>query len=300
MNIIILGAHGFIGSHLVEYFHYKGDIVTACDLQENNSCNYDYKKVSILSSDFETIFGDHNFDYCINAAGSGNVSFSMTNPISDFESNTFAVAKVLDTIRKLQPNCKYVHISSAAVYGNPKELPIKENNEIRPLSPYGYNKYMSELLCEEYHLLYNLPIVIVRPFSVYGKGLKKQLLWDICKKINSSDTITLFGTGMESRDFLHISDLCEVLNKIITKSEFNADIYNAAGGIETTIRQIADIFENIWQGKKRIKFSGELKIGDPVNWKADISKINMLDFKPSVTLEKGIKNYWEWYLLVTK
>lgn len=211
-----------------------------------------------------------------------------------------SVVKVLDSLRKYQPACKYIHISSAAVYGNPKILPVAENDLIAPVSPYGYHKWMSEIICKEYSNLYGLQIAVVRPFSVYGAGLKKQLIWDICEKIKNSDIITLYGSGNESRDFLHVSDLCELINKIILKSEFNADIYNAATGIETTIHEVANIFEKNFKKQKRIFFSGEFKVGDPINWRADISKINELGFIQTVSLEKGISDYIDWYLQFSK
>lgn len=290
-----MGSEGFIGSYLVKYFLNLGYSVSGCDLKEISNTRYSYKKVSIFSPEFEKVFKNQEFDVCINASGSGNVAFSVADPLSDFEVNTFSVAKVLNTLIRLKTTCKYIHISSAAVYGNPKYLPVNEFDEMVPVSPYGYHKFMSELLCKEFHFFYNVPIVILRPFSVYGNGLNKQLLWDICEKINAADSITLYGTGNESRDFVHISDLCELVSIIISKSLFNGDIYNVASGVETTIRQIADIFEYSFQNKKKILFSGKSKIGDPINWKADISKINQLGFRPNVSLEKGIKDYIDWY-----
>ena len=257
--------------------------MTGCDLVEDTPLGFEYQKLSILSPDFDTLFSKKEFDICINASGSGNVSYSLTNPISDFESNTFVVAKVLDTIRKYQPLCKYLHISSAAVYGNPERLPVKESDALSPLSPYGYHKLMSEQLCTEYHHLYNLSVAVIRPFSVYGNGLKKQLLWDICKKLSQNDKIPVYLVPVMkpmATSFLHISDLCELINVIIDKCAFDGGVYNAATGIEISIREIANIFEGYFPGKKQISFSGENKVGDPVNWRADISRIANAGFQP--------------------
>ncbi len=294
MKVLILGSQGFIGSNLVDYFITQGHNVFGCDLMELTSSMYTYQKVSVLSSDFDSLLIDEKFDACINASGSGNVSFSVGHPISDFEANTYSVAKVLDTIHKYQPACKYMHISSAAVYGNPETLPITEQSKLGPLSPYGYHKWMSELLCKEYHHLYKLPIAVLRPFSVYGNRLRKQLLWDICQKLQAQDKILLYGTGNESRDFIHISDLCSLIDLVIKHSNFEANIYNAATGNETTIREIADIFCANYPGKE-IGFSGECKPGDPVNWRADISRIKAYGFKQTISLEDGIKEYIHWF-----
>lgn len=295
MNILILGSHGFIGSYLVEAFLSKGDLVTGCDLVEDAASGFDYHKISILSPDFDSLFSTSKFDCCINASGSGNVSFSFENPISDFEANTLCVAKVLDTIRKYEPSCRYIHLSSAAVYGNPQSLPVKETDATAPLSPYGFHKLMSEQLCSEYYTLYKLPITIVRPFSVYGNGLKKQLLWDICTKLSKNKSIVLFGTGNETRDFLHVSDMASFITRIVEKSDFTAATYNLASGEETSIRDIASIFEQHFPGNKTISFSGEEKKGDPINWRADVSAIAKMGLQPKKLLKDSIVDYINWY-----
>lgn len=295
MKILILGCQGFIGAHLAVFLSKKGFTVAGCDLQETPVNQYIYYKISILSPDFESLFVNHAFDVCINASGSGNVGYSVSLPLSDFEANTHAVAKVLDTIRKFQPTCKYIHISSAAVYGNPISLPVKESAAMAPLSPYGYHKWMSEILCQEFHRLYQLPVCIVRPFSVYGENLKKQLLWDICTRLQTHTEITLSGTGQESRDFIHISDLLQLIDTLIGKGSFSGEVYNAASGRETSIYQVAKWFESYFAGTKKINFSGDVRKGDPLNWRADVTKVEALGYSPTVTLEAGIYDYIRWF-----
>jgi UDP-glucose 4-epimerase len=295
-SILVLGSEGFIGRHLVQHFLQAQYIVHGCDLFETaQHSGYIYTKVSRLSPEWEEIFSKTSFDFCVNAAGSGNVPYSMTHPLSDFEANTLDTIRVLDAIRRLNKNCRYLHISSAAVYGNPEKLPIDENDRKCPLSPYGWNKLMAEQICSEYASVYGVAVAIIRPFSVYGKGLKKQLLWDICTKLHKDDVISLFGTGKESRDFIHIDDLADAIMKVIENSPFNHNIYNTASGTETSIKQVADIFEHYFPGKKTISFSGVEKKGDPVNWKADISRLAELSFQPKTALDNGIIDYINWY-----
>ena len=295
-HILILGSEGFIGNHLVNHFAKKGFAVSGCDLFEAPSQNnYQYYKVSRLSPELEDVFGIQLYDYCVNAAGSGNVSYSMTHPVQDFEANTLDPIRVLDIIRRTNPSCKYVHLSSAAVYGNPASLPVDENFKLNPLSAYGWHKLMSEHICKEYQSLYGIKTAILRPFSIYGNGLKKQLLWDICNKFQQADQIDLFGTGNESRDFLHVKDLAGLIETIINSSDFTGNIYNAASGIETTIRDIALLFEKYFGTNKKINFTGEVRKGDPLNWRADTSKARELGFSPSINLEQGIQQYIEWF-----
>jgi UDP-glucose 4-epimerase len=295
-NILILGAQGFIGSHLCEYFIQSGYNVTGCDVVEASPADYTYHKVSVLSSDFDLLFKTTQFDICINASGSGNVAFSLTYPQSDFDNNTLTVSKILGAIQNYQPACRLLHISSAAVYGNPQTLPIDELATISPVSPYGFHKHMSEILCREYALIYNVPVIIVRPFSVYGIGLRKQLLWDICKKLSNADSIHLFGTGNETRDFIHINDMVKAIALIVQKAPFDGSVFNLASGVQTTIGQVAAIFEKYFPGNKTIRFSGNDKKGDPVNWLADITKMKTLGFIQQQNMEDNIRKYIDWYL----
>ena len=296
MKIIIIGSQGFIGSHLCNYFSAKGYKVFGADIIETPAnINYTYIKLSRLSSEWDDLLKQEKIDVCINAAGSGNVAYSVTHPLIDFEANTLDVIKILDAICKHQPACKYLHISSAAVYGNPESLPIKETDTLSPISPYGYHKMMSEIICKEYQHLFGLNISIVRPFSVFGNGLRKQLLWDICTKLLKADEITLFGTGNETRDFIHISDLVLLIDLIIAKSDFKADVYNAASGSETSIKFVASIFENCFGKNKKINFGGDIKKGDPLNWKAAVNKLSQIGFSPAANLEAEIINYSNWF-----
>ena len=115
----------------------------------SHTLSYTYYKISRLPGQFEDIFIEEKYDACINASGSGNVNHSVMHPLEDFELNTFDTARILDAIRKHNKACKYLHISSAAVYGNPAHLPVNEEMACKPLSPYGWHKLMAEQLCKE-------------------------------------------------------------------------------------------------------------------------------------------------------
>ncbi|HUR12750.1 MAG TPA: SDR family oxidoreductase [Flavitalea sp.] len=294
--ILILGSEGFIGSNLVKHFQTTEFTVTGCDLYETSrEQNYRYYKVSRLSPGWEEIFSGRHFDFCINAAGSGNVPYSMSHPLADFEANTLDVIRVLDAIRQFDPGCRYVHLSSAAVYGNPIQLPVNESASTTPLSPYGFHKLMSEFVCREYYQVFDIRSVIIRPFSVYGEGLRKQLFWDICNKLKNEENIKLFGTGKESRDFLHVRDLALLIQRIMEQLDFSCNVINAGSGTESTLQVVADVMQRTFKGKKKISFSGEVRKGDPVNWRADTSIYKKLGFTPSITLEDGIPVYVNWF-----
>jgi UDP-glucose 4-epimerase len=297
-KVIILGSQGFIGSSLCKYFTSLKIEVLGIDIVEHTKdCKYNYIQIpESLELTLIEILSTFQFDLMINASGSGNVSLSLNNPEFDFKSNVTDVMTVLNCLKNIQPTCKYIHISSAAVYGNPKSFPISENDILSPISPYGYHKLMSEMLCKEYKILFNLGVTIVRPFSVYGEGLKKQLIWDLSQKVFSSKNkkVQVFGTGFETRDFIYIDDLIKCIYLIAINSNFDLDVYNIGSGIELSINEVVESFKNRYPHKEFI-FTNEVRIADPYKWKADISKISQLGFSPEISFKEGVSRYFSWF-----
>lgn len=292
MKILIIGSTGFIGSHCVEYFTTKGFEVFQVDVNESSEDNF--YKIERQNSDFSRPFKEFQFDVCINASGSAHVGFSFENPAKDFELNVVNVQKILVAIRNYSPNCKFINFSSAAVYGNPQFLPITENSSCNPLSPYGFHKLQSELLLAEYHKFFGLNTCSLRVFSAYGPRLKKQLFWDLYQKALQDDVILLYGTGSETRDFIYIDDLMQIMDLVITNSSFQGDIYNVGSQIETTIAEAAQFFLNEFSPDKKLVFNGEIKVGDPTNWLSDMGNLKNYGFKPQYNLSLGLKKYAEW------
>lgn len=296
MKLLIIGSKGFIGSNLFNYFNSQnGYQIWQCDVLKNSLNEQNYYTIDSEIQDYEFIFKKIQFDVCINASGNGHVSLSLNNPKHDFVLNTFNVFKMLEAIRVFNVNCKFVNISSAAVYGSPITLPISENHELQPLSPYGFHKMFAEQLCKQYYMLYNLKTCSLRVFSAYGNGLKKQLFWDIYQKYKSTDNkIELYGTGMETRDFIHIDDLIEAINLVILNCEFKSECINIATGIETKIKDATNFLLKQFPLKKEMVFNAQLKKGDPLNWQADVAYLKSLGFYQKISLEEGLSKYSKW------
>ncbi len=294
MIILIIGSKGFVGSHCSKYFNDLNHLVVGCDVTDSDEENY--YKIDSIQFDFSGLFKKYKFDVCINAAGSANVGYSYEFPEKDFELNVSLVINLLGAIKTNSPNCKFINFSSAAVYGNPKELPIKEDADLGPLSPYGYHKMLSEKLLLEYHRFFKLHTCSLRVFSAYGPGLKKQLFWDIFQKSKTNNTVRLFGTGSESRDFIYISDLVNAVDCIINKGLFTGETINVASGIETTINEAANMLANSFIPNKEIVFSGDAKEGDPINWRADTTKLVSFGFTPKYKIEQGLLEYYNWLM----
>lgn len=293
MKVLVIGASGFIGRYCINHLQNKDFEVYSADI-----IPLGITPVSFLldkyNTDFSKIFSENKFDVCINASGAASVPFSLESPHLDFELNTGNVIKILEGIRVYNPDCFFINFSSAAVYGNPRLLPITESIISAPMSPYGWHKHYAEEICKEYSLFFNIKVCNLRIFSAYGPGLTKQFFWDLFNKLQNEKDIELFGTGRESRDFIYIDDIAKCIELIIENRYSIPDNINVASGIEITISEAAQTFTELLNIDKKIKFSGESRLGDPLNWRADINILQSLGFKPTFTLKEGLKQYIKW------
>jgi len=292
MNILIIGSKGFIGLHCVDYFS-KDHEVWQCDVVTDYTTR-NYFTIDATNADYTEVFKDRNFDVCINCSGAASVPDSIKNPLRDFNLNVTNVFKQLNTLRKLNPSCKYINLSSAAVYGNPEYLPIDEAHPCHPISPYGRHKKMAEDICEEFNKNYQLKTCSLRIFSAYGEGLRKQLFWDLYSKSKTSETVILYGTGNESRDFIHVSDVVQAITVAIESSNFEADIINVANGKEISIQDAVAAFYNELDDNSKFRFGGEKRVGDPINWVANIDRLEEMGYRIKVELESGLLSYVAW------
>lgn len=294
MKFLIIGSKGFIGSSLVNFLLNAGHEVFEADVVVDYEKQDSYFLVDATNADYHAIFEKQPFDVCVNCSGAASVPDSIKQPHRDFQLNTVNVFKLLDAIRHYQPECKFINLSSAAVYGNPKHLPVNESDDSNAISPYGYHKRMSEQSCEEFYRFFKVKTCSLRIFSAYGEGLKKQLFWDLAQKALKSNEISLFGTGYESRDFIYIGDLVRAILIVAENAEFQGEVINIANGQEITIKQAVKTFYNLFDKKINVIFSGESRPGDPNNWQADIQILTRLGYVPKFSLEQGLQNYYKW------
>jgi UDP-glucose 4-epimerase len=287
MKILILGSEGFIGSNLVSFFKKQNQDVVSADIILKVEDNYIL--INPESPNFASLFQNNIFDVCINATGAANVQFSFTYPHTDYYLNTANVYAILDSIRLFNPNCAFINLSSAAVYGNPKSLPILENSIIKPASPYGLHKQYSEQICTEFYDFFGIKTISVRIFSAYGPGLRKQLFWDLYQKLKiNNETIELYGTGEETRDFVYIDDLIQAIHNIILSEFYTGNTINIASGVSSTIKTASLCFINNINPNLKVIFNKQTKEGDPLYWEANIDLLKSLGYKSQTTLLDGI------------
>ncbi|MBL7873738.1 MAG: NAD-dependent epimerase/dehydratase family protein [Cyclobacteriaceae bacterium] len=293
-KIIIIGSKGFVGSHVSLHFEGMGHSVWGADVVIDYEKSNRYFLIDASNSDYREIFEMQKFDVCINCSGAASVPDSIIHPLRDFNLNTVNVFKLLDAIRIYCPQCRFINLSSAAVYGNPNQLPVTEILPTLPVSPYGVHKVLSEKICSEFHQFFKIHTCSLRIFSAYGEGLKKQLFWDLYQKKLKGGAIHLYGSGAESRDFIHVVDLAFAIQLVSENASFAGEVINVANGEEVTIRECVENFYGLFPVKPEYFFTGQEREGDPVNWKADISVLLGLGYKKKITLKDGLARYYEW------
>ena len=292
MNILIIGSKGFIGSHCLEYFS-GSHTVFGCDIVKDEASPH-YFPIAASSPGYAPVFSAQQFDVCINCSGAASVPDSLNDPYRDFELNTVNVFKILDAISRHQPACKFLNLSSAAVYGNPESLPVNEEASLHPLSPYGWHKRYAEIICKEFFITKKINTYSVRIFSAYGERLKKQLFWDLYQKTKNSKQVQLFGTGNESRDFIYILDLVKAIELVMNNAPFDGGCLNIANGKEVTLRDAVTTFISLLGNGITVNFNNESRSGDPLNWCAGISTLQAMGYQQQYSLQQGLKNYIEW------
>lgn len=298
--IVITGVTGFIGSYVARYFSEQGWSVIGIDrTPANNDLLGNLSSFCCLKLPdpaFSVLLKDSSPQLCIHCAGTASVSQSIIDVTVDFYANTVLTFEVLNALRLSAPRCRLIFLSSAAVYGNPASLPVDETQAPAPISPYGHHKLLCEKLAEEFYTVYHVPTCVVRIFSAYGPGLRRQVLWDICQKALNSDRVELLGTGDETRDFVHAQDVAQGITLIANRAAFQAEVYNLATGKETKIRDLTEILIAALGRDVEVEFTGILRAGDPLRWCADITRLSKLGYRPQTPVAIGAADYARWVL----
>ena len=297
-TVFITGVAGFIGRYVARHFAAQGwAVIGVGNAPPENAPLANlaaYHQIQLPNTQLNQLLQETAPQLCIHCAGRASVGLSITDPSADFYTNTILTFELLNSVRLNAPMCRFIFLSSAAVYGNPESMPVREAHAPAPLSPYGFHKLQCEQLCLEFAKVYDLSTASLRIFSAYGPGLRRQVVWDICQKAITQDAVILQGTGQESRDFIHALDIARALAVIDVSAPMQGEVYNLASGRESTISELANLVLESLGYDHTPKFDGVVPVGTPLNWQADISKLAALGFTASVPLEKGIKTFANW------
>jgi len=294
-KVLVTGGAGFIGFHLSKKLSSLTDDLTIYDNLSSGKIENvkDVAKAKFIKGDIldtKKLCSQEKADLIYHLAAQVVVPYSMENPMVDFEINAKGTLSVLEKARK--DDAKLVFASSAAVYGNPTQLPTSEDYGFHPFSCYGLSKVVGEEYCQMYQEQYGLDIVITRFANVYGlrcHGVIHDFLDKLAKNLNKLEII---GTGQQSRDFVHVSDVVDLLVKVGSLDSANGKTINVGLGKTTKIIDLAKLMLQILnlQDKTVVTTTG-------VSWQGDINTIwfdnskakKELNWNPKVTLEDSIK-----------
>jgi UDP-glucose 4-epimerase len=299
----VTGARGFIGRNLAAHLaahgyrvagigHGAWPVSDASRWGVSHWLNSDVSTANL--GRLQTLAGAP--DVIFHLAGGSAVGPSFHNPLEDFHRTAGTTAQLLEWVRTEQPSARVVCASSAAVYGRGHTGPILEETPVTPFSPYGYHKAVMEMVAASYRENFGLQVSTLRLFSVYGAGLEKQLLWDMCGKLlRNESAVVLGGTGDEIRDWLHVSDAVRLLQIVAESTAVSGSVVNGGTGVGVSVREISDLVRSEWGSGASLSFTGERRAGDPDSLIADVTRARALGFLPKTDLRQGVADVVQWF-----
>jgi UDP-glucose 4-epimerase len=295
-NIIVTGASGFIGGHMASLLHGEHNLI---GLGRRPSPvipgGWRYEAVQPGSPAFLELLERFRPDYLLHCAGIGAVGRTMEFPAEDFAAGPALTFALMEALRQKAPGCVTVYFSSAAVHGNPARQPIGLSTPTLPISPYGFHKAMCETILQEFKAVYGLDAIVLRIFSCYGPGLRKQIFWDICRKAVQG-RVELFGTGEETRDFIHVRDLGRLAGLLVSQGR-RSGVFPVGAGRSVSISHLARLLvASLGEPPVAVAFRGDEHNGYPKHWLCDMAACAGLGFTPEIPLEGGAAEYAEWFL----
>ena len=279
MVALVTGAGGFIGAQVAGRLEGDGRRVLRAGRPE----------LEIPSPAFTELVERAEPELVVHCATPASVAASVAEPGGDRRGSVGVLDALLELLEGLPRVPRLVFVSSAAVYGQPQHLPVAEDHPLAPVSPYGEHR----MECERLLLAHSVPFASLRVFSAYGEGLRRQVLWDICQKALDG-SVELSGTGDETRDFVHVSDVASAVAVAAARAPFGGEAFNVGTGHETAIRDLAGALIAALGVEAALTFSGRKRPGDPDRWRADPARLGALGWQPAVNLEDGAATYARW------
>lgn len=338
MVYLITGGSGFIGSHLSEQLLKKGHSVINID-NFDDFYNYQIKVRNTLDSiqnfsDFEftekqedihrltavvkseqytlyyqdirdktgleSIFREHTIDMVIHLAALAGVRPSIERPLEYEEVNIRGTMNLWELCKEFNVK-KVVAASSSSVYGNNEKIPFSETDNVdKPISPYAATKKCGEIIGHVYHDLYNIDMIQLRFFTVYGPRQRPDLaIHKFTQLITEGREIPFYGDGTTARDYTYIDDIIDGILKSIVYLENHSAVYEIINLGESEVITLNEMLHTLEQalGKSAIRKNLPMQPGDVLKTNADITKaMTLTGYKPDTNFQNGIKKFVEWFL----
>lgn len=309
-RILVTGGAGFIGSHLVDrliddepesivvatnyFLGKKENLENALQIFENleikviDVSNYDQLEAAMLEDSFDVVFNLAVIP----------LPTSLEKPEFTFQSNETMTLNLC----RLARNDVYeslMHFSSSEAYGSAQYVPMDENHPLLPCTPYAASKAATDLLVMSYHNTFGIDVSIIRPFNQYGPrqnwGRYAGLIPLTIKKILNNEELVIFGDGLQTRDYLYVTETADAAVSIYNTQATRGKIVNIASGNEITINDIVRLISSYFNYDRAVVHV-EPRLGDVKRHFADISLAkSLINFEPNIDMEKGINMTCNWY-----
>ena len=310
-SLLITGAAGFIGSHLVEKLISDYNIIVVDDfndfydpqIKRTNIKKFfskdNFKLYELDIADFnllEEVYKENKIDKVVHLAARAGVRPSLIDPLLYERTNVTGTVNLLELSKRYEvPH--FVFGSSSSVYGVSDKVPFKEDFDItKPISPYAATKVAGEALGYTYSHLYNMRVICLRFFTVYGARQRPDLaIHKFTKLIDQGKSIPVFGDGSTKRDYTYIDDIIQGVVAAIHYNKADYDIFNLGESRSIALSELIELIETNL-GKKAIIDRKSLQPGDvPITY-ADITKAREgLNYNPTTDIVDGIKEFVKWY-----
>ncbi len=299
-KVLVTGGAGFIGSHLVEALVKGKHSVTVLDnlfsgKQSNLSAVKD--KITFIKGDItdaavlkKAVSGQ---DYVFHLAAIASVPYSVEHPLESHEVNATGTLKVLSAAKDAKVK-RVIYSSSAAVYGDEPTLPKIESSQLKPQTPYASQKLAGEQYAIIFNKIYGMETVALRYFNVYGPRQDPTspysgVITKFVTALRNKQQPTIFGDGMQTRDFVYVSDVVQANLKAMTSVHAAGKIFNIATGVQVSIKEMLAHLNEVLNTKISPKIAPKQK-GDIIHSVADISEAKkVLHFHPDVPFHEGIE-----------
>ncbi len=305
MKILVTGGAGFIGSHLVDLLLSQNHQVVVLDNfstgKLNNLPGAD-RALSIVNGDIRSCDtveqAATGCDAIVHLAAVASVQASVDDPGGTHQVNLVGTLNLLEAAKK-QGIRRFVYASSAAVYGDTRDLPVSETTQLKPLTPYAADKLAGEHYIEFYRRQYNLEPVIFRFFNIFGPRQDplspySGVISIFLQRALAHQAITVFGDGEQTRDFVDVADLVRLLEHAVTMAESVAEPMNVGNAKQTSLNQLLAAIQDFASHPLDIRYS-EPRPGDIRHSCADNQRVKeQMGFHNQYTIADGLKRTWEW------